>query len=762
MEVKLNELIAKSNGYKLVDHLLNTADKCVELAMEVTDSNNALYSKLVAASYLCGLFHDLGKSTRVFQDYLNKTSDDTYSHSYMSAALFNKYIKTNFQDENIEKAVLKSILFHHPLIKNDDLVEDIVDENAMQMLDFLIETYNRKYGQEWPIEKRYNTDIFDTNGDFMVDEEYFSGSYKTRNHLFLYLQTILRFADVLDSSKLSKEQFTNIANFSNIKIEKPEAYDDRFYTQKEKAEELAKYQISCFDAQTGFGKTMTGILYILQTKKKGYWICPRRSITEGVYETVCNEIRNLGLDGKVSVSLMLEGKYIACNDETKSKDIERGDSVADITVINIDSYVRPLFNTDGNIRNFTMINSTCIFDEFHEYMTNDSLLALYETAILCRKRWCNQTKTLLLSATTEKLLMECNGASYLDDKEKAHVKVNDLPCVEKLQNRTIEVNFVDNIPNQQQNDTLVYINSVTPLQNEFIENGLTDDLIHAKFCNEHRNAKYERVTKQHGKHASENERKHSWGSTSVIGTGIDVSFNTLYILYPTPNTLLQTLGRINRWGECQAPKLYIVTQEKYVKNEIRVIEQTYNMQLQAVFAQYMKDNLGGGVHTMRELYNICEKFKEQNFDFFKNKVFKKLQPKSYEHLSKLKYKYSNKNAKKDGDGVTLSNAVSLRSLDTNKIFMTIPGTNMTSPMQIDLNDYFLQTKDIDNMLKEIRDLYEDNTKYFNKYQMKSLKRKADGDFKEYVLKKAKSSNTPLLISVRYYGYDEIIGLFKKH
>ena len=337
------ECLAKSNGYSLEAHLIDTAIKCKEYAEKVTNDK-----QLIAYSYLAGLFHDYGKCTSAFQKYLIGDGESV-EHSVTSAMFINKFInydKLSF-DSVLKSAITRSVLFHHPVIKKNENIEpnSILTSDEIEFGKHLINIYNDNIGKEYGCEISINSQFieeylneeydcmnFNNYTPFYYDEDNLG---KINSTVFFFV-LILRQADILSSNKnLNIDDFTIIKSYKNIKINKPEGYDERFDEQLAKSEELAKKPITVFKAQTGYGKTMLGLLYLLQNNKKGYWICPRNTIAQGVYQTLVKEVHALGLN--ISVGLLLTGIYKDCiNDNIEN--FEKGIKVPDIVVTNIDNF----------------------------------------------------------------------------------------------------------------------------------------------------------------------------------------------------------------------------------------------------------------------------------------------------------------------------------------------------------------------------------------------------------------------------------------
>ena len=403
-----NKILAKydkltGNKITLIEHSIKTAEvakKLCENFSNIKDNNNPFFDK---CAVIAALFHDIGKATESFQNHLLKGSETKINHSIVSAVIAMNRLNFKFdRGGNSKKVISRAILYHHPVsftisdkeigdnvsidysfLKDNLLISDNDNSNIIEIINNLVEYYNAHFSS-------------DSNDKISVDADYETNSISKEyivsknDDLFFAICNIVKFADIISSSGKSIEEYIYRNNFNEkIIFNKPANYDDRFEKQIEYAQKLFEdKRLSVFDCQTGFGKTLLGLKYLLSNNKKGYWICPRNTIAEGIYNTICKEIDALQLNGKVSVGLLLTNEWKAGNEN------------ADIIVTNIDNFVRPTFRTDSNNRCYNMLSCNCIFDEFHEYIDDEAIMAMFQVILSARYKYMFETKTLLLSATT--------------------------------------------------------------------------------------------------------------------------------------------------------------------------------------------------------------------------------------------------------------------------------------------------------------------------------------------------------------------------
>lgn len=683
----MKNLLAKSNGYLLYDHLIETAEKCYEMASIIT--NDESWREY---AYFCGLFHDLGKSDEKIQNFLkDENVKSPFEHGYLSALLMvgnNPIISLtkrngNKLNNNINDVIKRVILHHHPLEdKKEEVRNEItcIDDNIIALLGEI-----KKYTEEKHPDFKFKIKINNkTDIDSEIDCEYFykhlEDDIKEKNIIFFFLRSVLSLSDVLTSSK-----YLNLENLINVNIDlnlikKPEHYDDRFFEQNKIAQELLNHKMCLFNATTGFGKTMLGVLYAIYSQKKTYWVCPRNVITESVYDNVVNEIKALNLN--ISVSCMTGGVYkhfYNCTEnDLKCKN-------ADITIINIDSYFRPCFNTDANMGHSAFINSTVIFDEYHEYFDDCAIMSLFDIARKTRNKLNNNVKTLLLSATQN---------DYLVDIKNENIKIFKPKSEEKLLNKKYNIKYndvvnINSFENLKNTNSIVFTNSVK-LTQELKKLEYVDDCIHSLFIDDDRKIKFDNLFFYHSKHS--NNKQYSFSSTSIVGTGCDISFQNACFIMATPYTLLQQIGRVNRFNECtEIPILTFIStiegNNLLYKSEYKTVDICSSNEIVLKFYDFLKRNLKEGVHTLKEIYEVVYEFINNYAKLEFIKLKRENNEKSGKHLIELNYSYSNKKGlNMSDDGVIyLSGKNNLRTLNSRRIF--IQNNKMKTPMQLDLDLY---------------------------------------------------------------------------
>ena len=750
----------KNGSVTLLDHSVECAKMCNDVAQSVINEGTDNRELIIDMCVLSGMFHDIGKVSSDFQRKLRGENIETVcAHNVASVKFLTKYVQISHIDRNVVECVYGSIANHHPIPsdkKKSNAINSVeFDESSASLLiSELVDEYNKI---------RPNSSIKvlmkDTPGNPSSYTEYYmpeNGSY----NVYLFITgNILKYSDILVSSACKFDVGSvNVFNDIDIMSRRPKNYDERFELQYENAEKLSKFRVSCFNSQTGFGKTMLGLMYIMMNKRRAYWICPRNTVARSVYKSVCEEIDALGLSDKVSVALLLSNVY------------ESGSNDSDIIVTNIDNYMRPQFKTDANIRSFDIISNTCIFDEFHEFMTQDAILASYDVAMTARKA-CSASNTLLLSATPIRELY----SQYIDS-DGAYIKFD---C-EKILSRKKRLIFGEKtIPASLKGmNYYVCTNSVSKCQEIYLT-GASDNVIHARFTDDDRMSKMKLLYSTHGKQAYKSGKcdGSTWSGNRVVSTGCDVSFNNSVFYNAIPEMFVQGLGRNDRWGMMsdngEIPLVYMVYNKNGDRNEKAAVSNFYDCKLSEMFYNFMLGKFGqDSVVTMKDIYDARDEFYSipdvrKNFlRYFGNTMLC-----SFKNLSNINYSYSSPKTEDNQSGaVYISNRPSLRQSDgTYAMWVktygadgepTMEGVMQADDSMIDLGSLFGDSKNVRNIVKVMKKnglagAYFKNDKAMEKLSSNLIK------FMESMKMSALSSDTPMILC-NVYGYDKNIGFFKNN
>ena len=296
----------------LINHLQEVAKVAVDSVKRKRlnlsfdfDGNKTDVSELVVDFvFLAAAFHDLGKATSFFQDYirnLDEVHDKRKSHALLSALFVyfvsEKFLKSKRIDGELAQLLsvfaFSSVKRHHGGLANlsdeilietewlellPELVESINPNEIKELIDIQLSDYDLKIDWNDFVEfiksKIYNTDFDDFSFDILQDK-YEGINSETKITLFYIHQLIysaLLFADkneviLNEDSRLLNQsdviskiaEFRNRKNFNQPQSEIDKLKNDAFYSSIEQLEKVfdKNQHIYSVTLPTGLGKTIT-------------------------------------------------------------------------------------------------------------------------------------------------------------------------------------------------------------------------------------------------------------------------------------------------------------------------------------------------------------------------------------------------------------------------------------------------------------------------------------------------------------------------
>lgn len=585
---------------ELITHLKNTADKAKSLANEI-DFENTLY--------LLGILHDAGKASEAFQHKIINNTDERVNHSSAGALylllLYNKCAKKSSVDINILQEYFYIMVYvisaHHGIY--DVPYYDIDNNLSNRLKDRLKFDEDEKscfrkevvpYIEE--LEEKLNIDLLDI---FM--EGYFE--YKTSKdrlkyiddkanyyYLSLYMRlflAILKNADIVDTinaydliiddsvtydahkkavlySKNLKEKYSSFPEPKNeldrVKNELKLVIDDRG-----RVDESGIYKL---DLATGAGKTLLSMLYATnqmkyKSKKRFFYITAFLS----VLEQNANEVKEVLKDKSIleyHSNIVDQSSFNNANNEStdESKDkmcreylIQSFD--APVVLTTLVQFINTLFKgKSANIRRFSsLINSVIILDEVQSLPIEMTYLFNLAMNFISSVMKAN----IVLSTATQPKYDENNIKYRINYADKANlVKLSHNQA--KPFKRTKVYNFNEGKKSSlkdikleilsYKNDSFLTIlntkKAARKLYEMLIEDtGNAEDiyLLNTDFCPEHRKDILDEI-----------KLKLSEGTavklvaTQLIEAGVNVDFKRLIRSYAGIDSIIQAIGRCNRYG----------------------------------------------------------------------------------------------------------------------------------------------------------------------------------------------------------------------
>lgn len=763
----LENIVAKKNarGTKnLLEHSIEIANISFNLASDICEDE-----KIRWLCYISALLHDVGKSSNSFQEHIkeDKSMSEIFYplHNILGACLISNFVETEdlYNINYINKVVAKTILYHHPIpfgfiekqicaveeIINDDIFKIVLNEfikiNNERFPQFRLKLVNKK--EIYINSTLDNLQYYESNCDFAT----------TKQDIFHIVSNIVRFADCLFTFNKSKDELINRHNhIDESQIIKPSSYDNRFDVQIKYAKELAHHSHSIFESQTGFGKTMLGLLYTLYTNnRKTYWICPRNTIAEGVYKTLINEIKNLNLSDKLSVGLLLTNEFVY------------GDKNSDIIVTNIDNFLRPIISTDGIDRTYHLLHSNCIFDEFHEYVMDSPIMALFE--IMIRSRYKVNTNTLYLSATP---IM--NFFNFMEKGSYTYVTHVD----EAIAQRKYTIDFYETFNDLPKDicGSLISTNS-TKLAQDMVTYNVSDKTFHSRFLKSDKERLFNEIEFEFGKNSNLSKRLSKISATNIITTGVDVSFKNVIISSPLPDRMIQAIGRCNRWNESNKSKIVVIPLPHKHLSEKQSLEKQHLLSITNIFYKMLFDAFSNKTEIVfQELYELRKAFYTKFKNEYNSQFYLVNKKESFKSLVNINYQMAlDRSLNDENEEIQFIGNNQLRNIKNRNFYCLLCDKNGKDIDEVfEGNDLIFNFKYnvyeakngkriVATFEKENAKKFKNNENYFSGHKKKVEKQINNliqrNRFIDFLLVKAKCKKTPIYIPCVWY-YDNKLGVVK--
>ncbi len=559
---KIDRIIANSdNKQTLKKHLHGTMLMAMHCAKQMGVTDNDIINIIGLVAFL----HDIGKVTTYFQEivltddyskenivkhYPNHGSDSYPKHNEISWLYATHHAK-----KLLKKIGLQAIYWHHGTYLKQNV---ILDEAKPRTTSSVIAEL-KSFGED--VDAIFNQmDSVTSSFEFPFDlSKYFDNEIddesRTISRLFvddingddisnaqrMIVRSCLIFADHL-VSKLSCEELDDLIlnvekyypNTNNVKygdFECPQGYNtDRFNIQKNILEDCDRTTV--VKAPAGFGKSLIGLMWGAKQNGQIYWVCPRNSVAQGVFNNLVKEIEQFNLDISIELFLTSERK-----DERNGKNIRAGG--CDIVVTNIDNLLSPMVNQKATSRLFDVTVSNIVFDEYHEFLNDEALFGAFIVYMKARNLVAKNCKTLLLSATPSIY------HQFWDGKEKTKILPNNEEHYPAQHQDLYQIFIDDDFVNDSKPGSLTMYSSVRNVQAAFNKGNYTH-IAHSLYSDQDEEHNLKEIMNLFGKNGNKNGIV---VSAPILQAALDISFTGLYKTIESPESDIQTIGRINRWGE---------------------------------------------------------------------------------------------------------------------------------------------------------------------------------------------------------------------
>lgn len=825
------DIIAKkfSNGQtiSLNDHSKYVADKSLELFDSIISEKGNNIEVFRELLYLSALLHDIGKCSKSFQDYiLGKKTEETFPHNYCGYIYFNILISFSIFFNEYKNIIGKIILYHHPYVEHekqtlnlDKITDKEYFDEIKKFVAFVKDAYSKKFGSE-NVKFSFKNLEFDDFKELLIYNVSIPSYYETKNDggtisvdevntWFTIFINIIRFCDSQNLDNVNLSNLYNRESKLTVSIKNSILNEKKFSIQKEYGEcmQLNKKNNMHFTAPTGFGKTITGLIYALKSNKKTFWVCPDNSITQSVYYNICKTLSEKievhdenGNPVNVKVTLLYENTI---------KDGCENLDESDIIVTNIDNFLRPIIKNGNLSRCYKMLSYNCIFDEYHAYVTSSALMESFN--IMIRVRMKLNSKTLYMSATPVDDFFkkyDKKDKDYPYDKEDAKKYANEdlgkeyviyfcqtfndfIEKWKKMKSNGIDISNIAVISN-----TVNCAQHITGNHGDYFPK-----IYHARYYDIDKEKIRETINNEYCQNSNVKD-KHNWSCTNIISTGIDISFDHIAVISPTQDSFIQSCGRCNRWNTSKANVNNIFIIKEYTnKDEIdnlkkdndpnaslfRNIKQSeesflknlFRKELAEKFYLFMEEKIDDKIEvSLKTLYELRENFLEINNDLYKKNHYNMCLKESIQNMEKITYTFgyeeqTNEEANEEKNKSEFIANNKLRDVGSTNFYCVLPDNNGNYVVDDDhlfvANDIIFSVFMRDttysrgyNMNETNRGWNEVDKKNKPKRVNKKTKRGANSFIPlTELMSKSKNKNYPVFIDNDYATYDDVLGILKK-
>lgn len=530
-----NDILAKSNGTPLMQHLKEVASLAVAVA------GNVGLNKDVA--YKGAIFHDIGKVSPLFQNSL-KNNDLKLSPTIFRHEIASLFFLSLLPDEE-KYPVIEMIVAHHKSVYQDtgekgllDLVDndpkclekhlsgfqDWVDDALLILAECGIETN--------PVSLEDAKESFWTAVEFCESRQYGYSEWKgiliAADHL----------ASALDGrvESLLKRLFIQ-PDLNHYRLRKSDLYPlSLISTDIDKKHTLVT-------APTGAGKTD---FLLRRCKGRVFYVLPFQASINAMYERIKSDLKDTDADIRLlhaSSSLKLEGKRI----EEKILQRHIGASVKVLTPHQMASLV---FATKGYEALIVDLKGCdIILDEIHTYSETIQAIVLKIVAILCSMNCRLHIGTATMPSILYSRLLEMLGGEdrvYEVKLSETELDGFDRHIIHKADSFDNLEDVIDRAIADKQK-ILIVCNRVKNAQERYTAindsyPSLPKMLVHSRFKRQDRN----HLETQLQTVFNNSKEACVVVSTQVVEVSLDISFDLMITECAPIDALIQRFGRINR------------------------------------------------------------------------------------------------------------------------------------------------------------------------------------------------------------------------
>lgn len=738
------EYLGKSNGITLREHSIEVSKLSEFLLKEsgITDE------KLINITKVSALLHDIGKTASFFQKNIgNQEELKKYPrHNEIGFALLKVLIDYDYgfyNDRKWSELIQYTTLYHHTPFNINSYLNEYFNNNQLNEISDYFNNLLSEHGLSEIVHLKNDVDIDDDDiligntktFDFIRSKEGLNKENIDRLKYFEIIFNIVRYADLIVSGEYNFNQSRPNPDVTYNNLTMPSYFDkERWNEQCDIAKQAYINNMTIVDATMGWGKTICGVMYLLHSNKKGFWVCPDNTLAQATCNNIKKDLAEIG-ENNIKVSLILGGKW----EENNIED-------ADIIVTNIDSYVNGIFRNSRKTMSYEALFSNTIFDEYHEYITYDNPIIVRFKSVIEARKLMNNVKTLLLSGTAI---------------NKGYVDVDNVIIADKTgldKKRKMDINFVEkkDLPDLYKKlEDYFTINTRIKAAQENYDTYNMNYCFHSLFDEKDSTRIIDEIYKHNGKKAM--EKPCNVSTTSVYSRGLNLSHKACSLINPMLFMIEQAFGRTgHRWNPEIIAEMYPTISDDPKDTAIYKSFKNYKAEnvwdkFYKPFLLHVKKEFNGKIVSAYDFKQFREQYAEET------KLYKKLflfnARKGLEELCQIEFSKGSPITEKKDDKQHIKDKIDVRGNSLNRFFIIKKDDDtMTEPMILsyynfdnNYNDFssILHTRIIDEVIR----YFEKNDKERVRYGLQPMKRYKGKENKLFniLIDKAKSSEFPFPI-----------------
>lgn len=579
----MTKMLANSHGQDLFEHLIAVGLTGAEIVMQLGFKEERK-SDIVDCVILAGLFHDLGKCTHGFQDFLKskkKTKvkdvpftdaevlrfDDRFTgpfHNEISWTwLVNRLeIPINIHDKKRD-ALLYGVYWHHPANMNPSkpelafpdaarILERIDNVDMVAIEKFTTELLVMAKGKSPELSrlihgfKTKEGNVALRCPDFTSHKIDYIAEFAFKKVVLSCLIEADRLVSSLTKYDLSAIVDTNTYGHlvKKLKFTKPTLVSTkqtiRSVAQLKLASSCAESEIVVCGVDPGGGKTRIALKWWGKRLSNNSLLIalPRQVQVTGLFHTICKEAREVyeSFDG-----LRIEGVFDGIRQHQQPAGGPQETEIlnSDINILVFDRLLSPSYRRDQFSEFMLMLRSDLVLDEFHEFSLLHSMRPALKEILLIRSWMNNSVGTLLLSGTPDPGLCE-----YLGIQQKR--LRNELPSI-PTRKLKLSIEYSTGAMPSSKADTLFSFNRIRDSQLAYLSAPRGSKNIEIVHSDINQTEKVSRIESLINKFAS-NENVGAVYSSKMLQSSYDFNFNHGVFELSLPSIDCQSLGRVNRFG----------------------------------------------------------------------------------------------------------------------------------------------------------------------------------------------------------------------